>query len=626
MSQQQLPLGLPLGRPARGLDAIFTRDDGTTLDPVTEADWADWVAAGATRSWCKKNELIDWLELHGIAKGFVPDHLRAGYDERLDFTRWVSRKGQEFEATVLEHLARQITLTRIPDDRSGGRSRPAAEDTWRAMARGDPVIAQAVLRDPQARMHGVVDLLVRSDVLATLCADAFGPDDDPAEPAPYLDGAPWHYRVLDIKFSTVTLLKHGEISPSSELSTCAQLWAYNAALGRLQGLVPPFAYVVGRGWNQGKERGDVCWERLGRVARDAFIKGRDLTVGDAVALAASWVRRLRTEGAAWDVLPRPSVPELWPNLRADGDGHWHKAKVEIARELGELTLLRTVNIGHREHAHAAGILRWDDPRVSSASLGVTGARDAAVLDALLSVHRDGAGPVLPERIAADEGRWRERAPLELYVDFETVNDLADDFTSFPRRGGTPLIFQIGCGRYQDGVWTFAQFTARDLGIAAEGEMIDAWIAHLEALAREAGLASASEARLFHWSAAETVFMDAAYNSARERHPERAWPELDWYDLLRNVVQAEPVVIRGSLAFGLKSVARALHSHGLIATEWGEGLADGTGAMAGAWLAAEEARRNGGTLSSVGLMREIDRYNETDCRVMAEVLDYLRRKH
>ena len=623
--ERQLSLGLPLGRLARAADAIDTRDDGSILDPGTDAEWADWVSAGATRNWCRRNELIDWLDLHGIERGFVPDVMRAGYDERLDFGRWLSEQGQRFEAAVLAHLGTQVALTRIAGERADARSRAAALETWRAMERGDAAIAQGVLRDPQARIYGKVDLLVRSDLLDRLCADAFGVDDDPAVPAPALDGAPWHYRVVDVKFTTLGLLKDGGLSTASDLPTCAQVWAYNAALGRLQGFVPPFAYVVGRAWKQGSERGDVCWERVGRVARDAFLKGRDMTLGDAVTESAQWMRRVRREGGGWNVLPQPSVPELWPNLREDGDGEWHRAKVEIARELGELTLLRTVNVGHRRTAHEAGITRWDDPRVSAASLGLTSAREAEILDAILCVQRGGP-PIRPERVAADEGRWRQRAPLELYVDFETVNDLDDDFSTFPRRGGIPLIFQIGCGRFDDGVWTFAQFTARDLTVAAEGEMIDEWIAYLERLAQDADLRSASDARLFHWSAAETVMLDAAYNSARERHRERSWPELGWYDVLRSVVQAEPVVIRGSMGFGLKAVARAFHQHGLISTEWGEGLADGTGAMAGAWLCAAEARRSSVRLTEVPLMREIDRYNEIDCRVMAEVLDHLRREH
>lgn len=621
----QLQLGLTIGRPARAADAIVTRDDGSTLDPGTETEWADWVAAAATRNWCRRNELIDWLDRYGIERGFVPDVMRAGYDERLDFGRWVADRGRRFEEIVFAHLATQLALTRIAGDRTDARSLRAALDTWHAMERGDAAIAQGVLRDPQARRYGQVDLLVRSDVLDRMCPDAFAADDDPHAPAPALDRAPWHYRVVDVKFTTLGLLKDGGLSTASDLATCAQVWAYNAALGRLQGFVPPYAYVVGRAWKQGQERGDVCWERLGRVARDALLKGRDMTLGDAVTDAAGWVRRVRQEGAEWDVLPVPSVAELWPNMREDGDGQWHRAKAELALELGELTLLRTVNVGHRRTAHRSGITRWDDPRVSAALLGVSGSRDPETLDAILRVHREGP-PVQPERTGADDGRWRERATLELYVDFETVNDLDDDFSTFPRRGGTPLIFQIGCGRFDDGVWTFAQFTARDLTALAEGDMIDEWIAHVERLAKEAGLGSARDARLFHWSAAETSFLDAAYNSARERHPERSWPDLGWYDVLRNIVQAEPVVIRGSMGFGLKAVARALHALGLISTEWGEGLADGTGAMAGAWFAAGEARGSGVTLTEVPLMREIDRYNEIDCRVMAEVLDHLRREH
>ena len=50
----QLALGLPVGRPARGLDAIVARDDGSLDDPYTERHWDEWVAAGATRSWCRR--------------------------------------------------------------------------------------------------------------------------------------------------------------------------------------------------------------------------------------------------------------------------------------------------------------------------------------------------------------------------------------------------------------------------------------------------------------------------------------------------------------------------------------------------------------------------------------------
>ena len=623
----QLTLSLSIGRPVRGANALVTRDDGNTILPTADADWDDWVSAGAIRNWARNDALLDWLDRYGGERGIARDDQRAAYDERFDFQHFLARQGRRFEEAVLDDLERRVGLTRIDVDRDGARSLAAAHATVAAMERGERVIAQGLLRDPQTRTYGRIDLLVRSDVLATLCGDAFGENDDPSVPAPALHGAAWHYRVIDIKFSTLDLLKDGSLSTSSDLSTSAQVWTYNQMLARVQGHVAPFAYVLGRAWRQGNSgRGDTCWEKLARVPAETYVRSREAALADVVAAGRAWIRRVRGEGAAWTVLPGPTIPELWPNMKNDSDHPWHEAKKELAEELRELTLLWRVSAAMRDRAREREVTRWDDPRISADWLGITGETYPAMFDALIAVNRETGPAVRPAHIDADAGRWREPAPLELYVDFETVNDLNDDFASFPRKGGQSLIFQVGCGAYADGTWQFAQFTARSLTAEAEAEMIDAWLAHVDALARRAGLSGAGDARLFHWSAAETVFMDAAYDSARARHPERGWPVLGWYDLLDRIVHAAPVVVRGARRFGLKAVARAMKSHGLIETEWGEGLADGTGAMAGAWAAAERATKDGGELGTVELMQEVSRYNEIDCRVMAEVLDHLRQEH
>ena len=623
----QLTLSFSIGRPVRGANALVTRDDGNTVLPTTDLEWDDWVSAGALRNWARNDGLLDWLDRYGGERGIARDDQRAGYDERFDFQRFLAHQGRRFEDAVILDLQQRVGVTRIDVDRDDARSLAAAHATVAAMERGERVIAQGLLRDSQSRTYGRIDLLVRSDVLAELCGDAFGENDDPSVPAPALHGAAWHYRVIDVKFSTLDLLKDGSLSTSADLATCAQVWTYNQMLGRVQGLVAPFAYVLGRGWRQGNTgRGDTCWEKLGRIPAETYVRAREAALADVVAEGAAWIRRVRRDGAAWSVSPAPTIPELWPNMKNDKDHPWHEAKKELAEDLHELTLLWRVSAAMRDRAHDRGVTRWDDPRITAEWLGIAGETHPAMFDAMVAVNRETGPAVRPARIEADEGRWREPAALELYVDFETVNDLNDDFTSFPRKGGQSLIFQIGCGSYVDRQWKFAQFTARSLTAAAEAEMIDAWLAHVVELARRAGLRGAGDARLFHWSAAETVFMDAAYDSARARHPDRGWPALAWYDLLERIVHAAPVVVRGARRFGLKAVARAMRSHGLIETEWGEGLADGTGAMAGAWAAADLAAKDGGRLEATELMGEVSRYNEIDCRVMAEVLDHLRREH
>ena len=530
-------------------------------------------------------------------------------------------QGRRFEQTVIVDLQTRWPVTRIATRPDEARSLAAAEATWEAMKDGAPVIASAVLRDPERRTYGVADLLIRSDKLAELCPDAFVGDQLELPVAALRHGR--HYRVVDLKFATLRLLKDGGLGADG-VGVMTQAWVYNEAVGRLQGYTPPAAYVAGRGWRQGQARGDRCWDKLARIPRETYVRSWEEDLSSVVARGLAWIRRLRTEGAEWRVLPIPSVADLWPNMKADSDFPWHSAKTEIAKQLADLTLLPRVNAELRSSAHIVGVTRWDDERLSSKLLGIDGDH-ARTLDAVISVNRDEGDIVRPRRVTADEASWRTPPPAEAFVDFEFVHDLDDDFSTFPRKGGQSLIFQIGSGTYLDRRWTFRQFTVDDLSVEAEARMIDGWLAQLDDIAREAGLGSPSDVRLVHWSLAEESNFERAYESARSRHPDRDWPPLVWYDLLGRVFRAEPIVVKGAFSFGLKAIARAMKRHGLIETEWSEGLADGAGAMAGAWAAAADSRARGRSLRESPVMQEIGRYNEVDCRVMAEILDYLRRE-
>ena len=134
--------------------------------------------------------------------------------------------------------------------------------------------------------------------------------------------------------------------------------------------------------------------------------------------------------------------------------------------------------------------------------------------------------VLPERITGVATTWRTPAPLELYVDFETVSNLADDFTSLPAVGGQTLIFQIGCGRYEDGEWRFAQWTADRLTEPDEATVIGAWVDHIDGLRRARGLGWQTSA-LVHWSAARDVDLrhrlQLRPGAPRRRTPGRTCP-------------------------------------------------------------------------------------------------------
>lgn len=604
-------------RPAAG--APLALGSGPANEPEA------WVAASRTRNFVLGDPLCDWLRAHGEAAGFVRDNALPGHDPRTDFRRFVLEQGKAFETGILAHLAARVEVRMIGESAADSADPACAAATTEAMRQGVPVIAQGVLQDPALGAFGMADLLVRADVLEDLVPGTLEAGGE-TEGAPDL-GIAWHYRAVDVKFHRFQLLRDGHAAGDADgLPFLVQVWLYNRALGTVQGYRPPSSYLLGRGWVGGDARGTSALERLARVDDERWFAHRGTSLELLARRALDWIRRLRTEGAGWSVLPEPSVSELYPNLRRTDDWPWHVAKRAIGQAIGELTTLPRVSPETRRAAHVAGIRRWDDERVSAARLGIASQVYGAQLDAVLAANRAATPVLLPEAFGAADPAWREEAPLELFVDFETVSDLADDFEGLPVAGGQPLIFQIGCGSLQpDNTWRFAQWTADRLDVAEEGRIIGTWLDHVRAASVAAGIALA-DARLYHWSPAETSTLDTAYNAARSRHPDEGWPdpdELPWFDLLARLARAEPLTITGAFGFGLKPIAKAMAAQGLIVTTWGDGPTDGLGAMVGAWWCDREARQSRVSMRDLPLMAEIAAYNEVDCRVMAEVLSWLR---
>ena len=606
-----------------GIEALTKTSDGRIVIPSTEEEWRDWVSASATWEYMMKDPLLDWLNLYGEANGFQRDDALPSYDSRTDFPMFIMEKGRRFEEAVVEYLGGLVSITAISDGPAEVRDLSKAEETFAAMQNGAPVIYQGVLRDAESRTYGAPDLLIRSDELQRLFPGALS-EEEAAASSPGLGFWPWHYRVVDIKFTTLDLLAGGEVSGSgSKLAYKAQLFIYNRALGRLQGHTPSHSYLLGRGWKQRKERGDSFMERLGPVSH--YGRTRSGSTEELTSEACEWLRRVRSQGSGWKVLPSPDVPELWPNMGSTRDAPWHGAKGRIAEELGELTLLWQVGLKNRHTGHEAGVYDWRDASCTADLLGFTKGTRQPVLQALLEINKSAAGPnVQPSRLHNGDPVWRDSA-LEFYVDFETVTDLDDDFSKLPSKGGQPLIFMIGCGHVENGSWVYECFTANDLTEPSEEKIIEDWHAHMADVSRRLGDPD-KEPRVIHWSHAETSTMETSYNSAVKRHADKSWPKLRWFDFLSNVMRVEPVVVRGAMNFGLKSVARAMRSHGHIQTTWEDGPTDGLGAMVGAWWSAGEAQRLGVDMAQVDLMREIERYNEVDCKVMMEIVAYLRANH
>jgi hypothetical protein len=636
-----------------------------------------WLPASSIYNFAQEDPLLDWLNLYGEAAGYIRDNdpSLSLYNPDLDFAGFVIRQGERFESGVLRILGERFAVYQIGHKPSNARDPALIAETISAMSRGVPIIVQAPLRDPLNHTYGMVDLLVRSDQLAALLTDSDGSvslglsDEDIHTPAPVLGEKArtegWHYVVVDIKFATLDLLRDGHAA-KSHLAHAIQVWLYNEALGAMQGFTPAAGYLLGRTWQSGsgatQMRGKGCLERLARIDRDHTFearganKGEDQTLKDIAMAALDWGRRVRSQGADWRLLPTPSADELYPNMKNDEDFPWHATKRKLAAELGELTLLPSITPKGRTAAFKHNIRRWDTPGLTAADLGIITPSYSRLLSATLAanspLYNDAprGDIVLPGQIPDTVcPGWKTPADIEFFVDFETVSNLDDDFSTLPLIGGQPLIFKIGCGHYESETplnphdklsrssqrWVFQRYTVDRLNEADEARIIKAWVAYMESqLARRGlppfGSQTASTCRIIHWSPAETSFLENSHDSARTRQRSRntgddTWPNLPFFDMLNLIVKATPVTVRGAFNFGLKSIAKALHDGGLIEAAWADGPADGLGAMVGAWACEARAARTGEPISTQPLMRSIGDYNEIDCQTMAETLTMLRER-
>lgn len=553
------------------------------------------------RNWFAEDPLLDWLDFYGEHKGFIKDTQRADYIAETQMSEFIFAKGNEFERRVIELLRDRCDITTV-DNAKREEAVAATEEFIRS---GAKAIYQGYLIDPHTQTGGKPDLIVRNDVLCELC-----------DCAPANVGDSRHYSVIDIKFSSFELTAKGFVGNGTDRRKKAQLLVYNRALASVQDYLPQVAYFIGRGIETKTERVDNCLHMLAPARMD------DDELAVDVDSATQWIRRLREDGARWNVLPEPDVDELRPNASNDQDSPWHQAKKEIIEELRDLTALWQVTPKRRPLALARGVSRWDDKKCNADFFNLS-EKMTATLQRILDSQAPQAPNLSPDRIITDRELWHPKPALEFYVDFETVSNLDDKFDSLPQMGGQPLIFMIGCGHEVDGEWKFSCFTTDRLNEPNEATIIDAWIEHMRLTSEQFGV---QHPNVYHWSHAERSTLTTNFNAARVRHPDNNWPEPNWYDFLTKVMRPEPVTVKGALAFGLKAVAKAMNRNDMIHTRWADGPTDGLGAMVGAWRCEELAAKQGCSLLDIELMKQIRDYNEVDCKVMWEAISYLRNHH
>jgi hypothetical protein len=573
------------------------------------------VSATSVHNYMNNDPLVDWLKFKNSGS-----HSGNSYniDTHNSFVKFIMNKGNDFEKKVIEHINANFIQVKYVSNVINDES---CKKTIDYMKQGVHMIHSAPVRNPYNSTHGIIDLLVRSDYINNLIDTDPLSDEEKNVKASKLNGD-YHYVVVDIKFSTLPLRADGKhiLNSGNYPAYKGQLYIYTKAVSYIQGYSCPYAFILGRRWkNRSKNvtnHNYSCLNRLGRIDYSDVDKKYICSTKKAI----KWVRNVKNNGHKW-VLNPPTCVELYPNMCKDS-GKYNKEKQKIAEDLDEITSIWYLGVNHRKKAFEKGIKSWKDKRLTSSVLDFNGKR-ASTVDKILSINRQNKYNILPQKILNNINNWKNNGDNEVFVDFETFSDVFSNFDELPVQKSNDMIFMIGIGWQEDGKWVYENFTCKEKTYEEEFRIMDEFIKILEM--KNHPVINYWFAENNFWKRAENRQYDLACetnNYERKNTISNNWHEMNWCDMY-NIFTKEPIVLKGCFNFGLKNIAKSMKSHKMIETSLETNCTSGLSAM----INANKCYENGsGSVLFSEVMPDIIKYNEFDCKVLWEIICYLRKNH
>ena len=557
-----------------------------------------WVSATNTHNYMLKDGICDWLKLYGKNE-------RINYNKKIKnyentFTTFLMDKGLEFEKQVIKYLKSNFKCIKVADFYTLG----DAKKTLKFMKQGVPIIYSAPIYNEGNKTYGIIDLLVRSDYMNKVFNNNIIPPNLEKRQAPLFDKK-YHYLVIDIKYSTLNLASDGIhlLNSGRNPAYKSQLYVYNQAISQLQGYNPGCAYIMGRRWKyscKGKKYfGENCNDKLGVVDFNGYDSEYIVKTSEAI----SWYRDVMKDGINWTLYP-PSNKHLYPNMSVDSN-NFNEMKNKVANNIGEITMLWNCGVKNRENAMKFGIDSWKDERCNSKVLGFKeGNKNGEIIDKIIEINRDDGVNILPKELDNTNKFWLEEKKYEMFVDFETFNDICMKMT-IPQQKKFNMIYMIGIGiRDCSNNWFYKSFIAKKPTKNEEFKIITEFIDYYYEL---------NQPNVYYWCAEKNF-----WNNSVKYH--NIDVNINWIDMCK-IFKDEKIIIKNCFGFGLKEITKNMKELGMINTELESECSNGMMAMLKAWKCY--SLRN--PVSSP-IMKDIEKYNEFDCKAIYDILNYLRNKY
>lgn len=294
-------------------------------------------------------------------------------------------------------------------------------------------------------------------------------------------------------------------------------------------------------------------------------------------------------------------------------------KKDISEQIGEISSLWMCGIRERNKAFENGIKSWHDNKACSKLFGIKGNR-GKIIDKMININKQNDNKFLPKKITFNEYDWKN-GKNDIYLDFETFNDIFEDLEYIPEQKSFNIIFLIGIGFIKDNKWQFKYFISEKPDLNNEYKIMNDFIDFLNN--------NFENPNIYYWHA-EKSFWNRSCNQQFDRADlpyEDKEKIMDWnidnnLRDLRKFFVSNKIVIKDCFSYSLKKIATSMKKYKLINTPIESECLDGLTAMIKAWKTYKTINN---PIQSV-VMKDIIKYNEFDCKLLCDILIYIRQNH
>jgi len=553
---------------------------------------SSWISVNMIKNWMLNDPLIDWLNMYGD-KSLMDKKP----DIRFNFQYNLQTKKMALFKVILANLTKRFNISTITEDKEC--SITNFHKTCDAIKRGVDIIHNGVLYDVKNKIYGICDLIIRNDIIKHVCKKYSFEQSETSK----------YYSVVQFKYCTLELNKHsfinkressnyykGECILLQRILNSIQVDIIKGESTEIEGK----CYILAKNIKKDKEK-RIGFQELGVI--DINNK-RDKEINNNVDDALNWLKRLRDDGVNWNI-QNPTMCELYPNMGSNMN-EWTNYKKEIAHRVKELTLINGIGYDKRAELVGQGVCKWDNEKVVDTYGKIKG---------IVDINKGSENSMITDlecfRNTSDD-------TLNFYVDFETINNHYTDYSTYEEFTqdselntivNGEMIYLIGIGWEQDDEWVFKKFLVDNITDAEEKRIILEWKSFMKEASHGKNI------KLYHWTNAECRM----YNNSCDRHSISLDFGGEWCDLY--MLFKNNVYIKGAFDYSLKTIAKAMYNKGFISTKWEDEELNGLSTM----IAIEYYNNMGGGLHQIKEVEEIVKYNEVDCKVMWEMMNYVQSK-